>query len=260
MTSKQWKRYLGIESYKYDWYLKYFLYKFLGVKLPKLKNQHQYWENRGQVYMNEILSSGYLEYEVFFQDLLINELRQLEFDTFFEAGCGFGWNVRRVKEEFPGVRVGGLDFSSTQLLNAKTYLKGIEAEMRQGDICSMPFEDDHFDVGFSLGVFMNIHPDKIMAALREIARVAKKYVIHIEYDETHTTPGLREKRAFKTNIVSHDYRSLYQELGLKVRTFKTFEDFGSQFEAHACLVGKDVGRWEGLEGPGKYILIVVEVG
>jgi len=259
MASNHWRKYFGIESYKYDWYFKRFFYKYLGIKLPKLKDQHQYWEDRGQVYMNEILRSGYLEYERFFQDLLVKELTELQFESAFEAGCGFGWNVKRVKEEFPEVRVGGLDFSSTQLKNSELYLKGMNAEIRQGDICKMPFDNGHFDVGFSLGVFMNIHAGRIRKALLELTRVSKKFVIHLEYDESNTTNDLRERRAFKTNIVSHDYKSLYESLGFKVKKFCTFKDFGEQYRIHAERTSKNVERWEGLEGPGKYIMIVVEV-
>ena len=78
-----------------------------------------------------------------------------------------------------------------------------------GDACNMPFKDDAFDVGFTLGVYMNVHPNKIDKAIDEMIRVTAKYIIHIEWDQENTTRKLREKRAFKTNIVSHDYKYLY---------------------------------------------------
>ena len=39
--------------------------------------------------------------EKFFQDLLLNNIKGLKFDSAFEAGCGFGWNINRLKNEFP---------------------------------------------------------------------------------------------------------------------------------------------------------------
>ena len=84
-------------------------------------------------------------------------------------------------------------------------MEGMEKRLAMGDNRAMPFADNAFDVGFSVGVYMNIHGDDIEIALRELVRVSGKYIIQFEYDENHTTPELRETRAFKTNIVSHHY-------------------------------------------------------
>lgn len=256
---KHWKKLFGVELYKVDYTLKRYLYKLFGITLPKLADQRDYWVRRGNAYCKEITTSGYLEREVFFQDLIINELAYLDYDSAFEAGCGFGWNVGRIKSMHPEKRIGGLDFSSTQLENAKDWLGDLQVDLVNGDATKMPFHDNAFDVGFTLGVFMNIHPSKIRAALSELIRVSGKYILHVEYDETRTTPELREKRAFKTNIVSHDYPALYRELGKNVVKVLTHEDFGEAFRQHEAAQPKGVERWEGFEGPEKYCLVLVEV-
>ena len=256
---KYWKKAFGVDLFKIEWYAKYFLYRYLGLTLPKLADQRAYWEDRGRAYYDEFTRSNYQDREVFFQDLLIDALKEIEFDSAFEAGCGFGWNIRRIREDFPRTRVGGLDFSRTQLHNALGYMKKYSPALVCGDACRMPFRDNAFDVGFTVGVFMNIHPRKIRAALLEMKRVSRKYIIHLEYDENHTTDELREKRAFKTNIVSHDYRKLYSEIGARVVRFETYRDFGERFQRHMREVETDLDRWEGFEGPEKYILIVVRV-
>jgi len=254
-----WKTFLGIDVFKIRYLSQYWLYKLFKLKLPKLKSQKKYWASRGQVYMDEIISSGYLDREIFFQNMLIDELNRLDFHSFFEAGCGFGWNIKRVKESFPGVRVGGLDFSFTQLCSAGKYIKDEIIPVVNGDNCRMPYKDNAFDIGFSLGVFMNIHKDKIRDALAEMTRVCAKYIVHIEYDDNHTTPELKEKRAFKTNIVSHDYFQLYAEMGLKPEKFLTYLDFGNAFYEHEKRMTADLNRWEGFEGPEKYIFIILKV-
>jgi len=254
-----WKKFCGIELFKINYYAKYYLYRLFGVTLPKLHSQHEYWAKRGQVYMDEILASGYLDREVFFQNMLIDELKQIKFGSFFEAGCGFGWNIRRVKEEFSDTFVGGVDFSLSQLGNAQSYLGEMKLPLVNADNCQMPLKDNSFDVGFSLGVFMNIHPSKIEAAVKEMTRVCGKYIIHLEYDENNTTEKLREKRIFKTNIVSHDYRALYEALGKKVVKYLTYKDFGDAYNLFQKKISKNLDRWEGFEGAEKYIFIVVEV-
>ncbi len=253
-----WKKILGVETYKIEWHAKRLLYRLFGLTLPKLADQRDYWQRRGAVYRREILASGYLDREVFFQDMLVDRLRGLEFSSFFEAGCGFGWNLARVRREFPAVRVGGLDFSWSQLANSREYLPDARFLLANGDACRMPFTDDAFDVGFSLGVFMNIHPARIGLALREMLRVSRRYVIHLEYDDAHTTPALREKRAPKTNIVGHDYKALYEGLGCRVLDFRTYKDFGQAYLDHARSVTSALDRWEGFEGAEKYVFIVVD--
>ena len=254
-----WKKIFGVEIFKIDYGIKRFLYRFLKIKFPKLKSQKNYWSDRGQVYMDEVLSSGYLDREVFFQDMMIKELKGLEFESLFEAGCGFGWNIKRVKDDFPSTRVGGVDFSLPQLVNLKKYMGPYSALVSRGDATKMPFCDNAFDVGITVGVFMNLHPSKIRDAIKEMIRVSKKYIIHLEYDELHSTQQLIGRRAFKTNIVSHDYQTLYQNLGGKIVTFKSHVDFSGSFDKHQKNIKSQLTDWESFEGPEKYIFMVVEI-
>ncbi len=250
--------FFGIERFKIENFFKRSAHA-LGFRLPKIKDQKRYWNDRGDHYMGLVQDGGVLDREVFFQDLLIERLHELDFTSAFEAGCGFGWNIRRVKEEFPRTRVGGVDFSFGQLMNARAYMEGMERRLAMGDNRALPFTDNAFDVGFSVGVFMNIHGDDIETALGELIRVSGKYIIQFEYDDNHTTPELRDKRAFKTNIVSHDYAALYGKLGQRVIDFRTHEDFGKAFCAHMEKVDTDYRLSTAFEGAEKYIMIVVEV-
>ena len=186
-------------------------------------------------------------------------MKFLKFDSLFEAGCGFGWNIRRVKDEFPETLIGGVDFSIPQLTYSKDYLKGYQAKTCYGDICKMPLKDNAYDIGISVGVFMNIHPSKIGDAVKEMARVCKKYIIHLEYDEDNTTKELKYKRSFKTNIVSHNYQKLYEIMGKEVLQFQTYKDFGESYALHIKNLQKKLDCWEEFEGPAKYILTVIKV-
>lgn len=258
-SSNYWKKFLGIEVFKIEYNFKWFLYRFLGFRFPKIKSQKQYWDERGTSYMGEFIGENYVDREIFFQDILIAKLQSLGFDSLFEAGCGFGWNIKRVKDEYPGTRIGGVDFSLPQLIHSKGYLKGYGAETCYGDICKMPLKDNAYDIGISVGVFMNIHPTKIAEAAEEMIRVCKKYIIHIEYDENNTTRDLKKKRSFKTNIVSHDYRKVYQDLGKEVLEFQTYKDFDDAYRSHINNLQNRLGSWEEFEGPSKYILTVIKV-
>ncbi|KPA15161.1 Methyltransferase type 11 domain protein [Candidatus Magnetomorum sp. HK-1] len=253
------KKILGVEAYKIKFNIQNFLYKFLSITLPKMKTQKDYWNTRGEAYMFDILNTGFEEREIFFQNMLVDHLKELPFDSIFEAGCGFGWNVKKIKQMFPDKRVGGVDFSLPQLKNSETYLKGMDINLTQGDILNIPLEDNEFDIGFSMGVFLNIHSINIDKAVNEMIRVSKKYIIHIEYDEDNTTEKLREHRVPKTNIISHNYRKIYEDLGLKTITFQTYKDFNNIYEDHIKKVSSKLNRWENFEGSEKYIFAIFQL-
>jgi ubiquinone/menaquinone biosynthesis C-methylase UbiE len=253
------KKMFGIEKYKINYFFKQFLYNTFKIKMPKMKDQYKYWLIRGKNYLDDFVNSGYMELELFFQDLLMDRLKMINFNSIFEAGCGFGWNLKRVYFAFPNKEVGGLDFSLFQLLKARDdYLKGLDILTICGDIVQMPFRDNLFDIGFSLGVFMNIHYTKIEHAIEEMLRVSKKYIIHIEYDEDHTLPELKRRRAFKTNIISHNYRAIYEKKKCKIRCFETYKDFFPRYNTFIKSKNIKVKRWEQWEGISKYIIIVIE--
>lgn len=257
--SKHWKTVCGVELFKVEYRLKAFLYNTFGITLPKLRDQRAYWAWRGQAYRDEILASGYLDREVFFQDLILQELSRERYESVFEAGCGFGWNVKRVKEEFPWMRVGGLDFSLPQLRNMHGYKSDLAIGAAQADACAMPFCDNAFDVGFTLGVFMNLHPSAIRRALAEMVRVCRRRIIHVEWAARHATKDLVDKRAFKTNIVSHDYDDIYAEMGVNPTKILTHHDFGQAFREHERRADSRLDRWEGFEGPDKYTVYVFDL-
>jgi SAM-dependent methyltransferase len=254
-----WRRHFGIDNYKIRYMIKAGLYKFFGLKLPKNKCQRRYWDRRAVSYMDEVFDLGYHDREIFFQNMIVDSLKDLAFESYFEAGCGFGWNILRLKKEFPHTRGYGLDFSFTQLFhNGRRYVAGADLPLVNGDNRFMPLKDKSIDVGFSLGVFMNIHPRYVGQALSEMCRVCRKRIIHLEWDANHAGEALRRQRIFKTNIVSHDYFGLYRAMGRRVTVMRTYKDWQQQFEDFKATVKSQDTRWEGFEGPDKYVLLVVE--
>jgi SAM-dependent methyltransferase len=84
-----------------------------------------------------------------------------------EIGCGSGVFLRAAAER--GAEVTGLDASAALLELARARVP--DAELRLGDMESLPFDDDVFDVvtGFNSFFFAA----DLVAALREAGRVAK---------------------------------------------------------------------------------------
>lgn len=87
--------------------------------------------------------------------------------TILDAGCGNGAVTNDIAESWSVV---GCDIS-------ETALKNVAAPAVVADLCKLPFPDDSFDLVLASDVIEHL-PDEIYEqALREISRVAAKYVL-----------------------------------------------------------------------------------
>ena len=101
-------------------------------------------------------------------------LAGLEIQSILEVGSNKGANLRALQE-----------------LNASWLLLGVEPNAYARDIAwpptvdgtatNIPFADQSFDLVFTAGLLIHIPPDELDAALREIHRVARRYLVAIEY-------------------------------------------------------------------------------
>jgi SAM-dependent methyltransferase len=88
-----------------------------------------------------------------------------------EVGCGVGAVLAVLGQEYPGVRLFGVDIEPQQLDFAKTHLAraGVEASLVEGDALQLPFTNESFDHVWMMWLLEHI-PDAV-AALREARRV-----------------------------------------------------------------------------------------
>lgn len=89
--------------------------------------------------------------------------------TWLDVGCGTGALLQTVASAARPSRLGGVDPSEQFLATAAERVP--DADLRQGDAQSIPFESDSFDAVIS-GLVLNFVPDPV-AALREMRRVAR---------------------------------------------------------------------------------------
>lgn len=97
-----------------------------------------------------------------------------------EVGCNAGWNLTYLRE------LGWTDLHGVEpQAYAVEVARGREpqADIRQGDAFALPFADSSVDVAFTSGVLIHIAPESLPAALAEIYRVSRRYIIAVEYDD-----------------------------------------------------------------------------
>lgn len=93
--------------------------------------------------------------------------------SILELGCGAGNNVWFFAEE--GFKGHGIDMSSSAIDFGKRYLamRGVDADLRVGDISSLPWTDCSFDFVLDRGALTQIDYEHIEAVLVEVLRVLK---------------------------------------------------------------------------------------
>lgn len=96
-----------------------------------------------------------------------------------EVGCNIGRNLVVLKHmvtELHGVEPNA---QACEAARANPDLAGVN--IVSGDGFALPFEDSSIDLVFTSGVLIHVAPDGLDRVMAEIHRVAKRYILAIEY-------------------------------------------------------------------------------
>jgi ubiquinone/menaquinone biosynthesis C-methylase UbiE len=110
-----------------------------------------------------------------------------------EVGCGVGAVLAVLGQEYPGLRLFGVDIEPQQLGFARRHLAGagVEATLAQADALALPFDDGSFDHVWMMW-FLEHLADPV-AALREARRVlvpsGAVTVIEVDYSTCRASPS-----------------------------------------------------------------------
>ena len=120
-----------------------------------------------------------------------------------EAGCNVGNNLAEFVNK--PYKIHGIDFTIKAVTQAQERYPNFHISF--GDIRTMPYEDNYFDIVFTRGVL--IHIINVHQALDELIRVTKHggYIFNFEYDGEDGKP-IKWKRG--DNLLWYrDMRKLY---------------------------------------------------
>ncbi|MDX9964141.1 pseudaminic acid biosynthesis-associated methylase [Desulfobacter postgatei] len=125
--------------------------------------------------------------------------------SILEAGCNRGLQLELLRRQ-GFTKLWGIDINAKALEHAR---KEKQNNIVEGSILDIPFKDNYFDLVFTSGVLIHIHPSNIKQALSELYRTTKKYIWCFEYfADTYTEISYRKNT---NKMWKADFLSIFME-------------------------------------------------
>jgi SAM-dependent methyltransferase len=110
-----------------------------------------------------------------------------------EVGCGVGAVLAVLGQEFPGIRLHGIDIEPRQLVYARGHLEraGVEATLVEADATALPFRDGSFDHVWMMWFLEHVpDPPAVLAeARRVLAPGGGITAIEVDYSTARAEPS-----------------------------------------------------------------------
>jgi len=144
-------------------------------------------------------------------DPLLQAIQPTEPLTFLDVGCGMGGNILELHDA--GYEACGIEISPycLEYSPAKEWMK-------PGGVLNIPYDDNAFDVLICRDVFPYLSAEEVPMGVRELVRVAKRYVAFSTID--HDSPNVSQefnpdpyRNASVTAFTPDDYIALFAACG-----------------------------------------------
>jgi ubiquinone/menaquinone biosynthesis C-methylase UbiE len=175
-----------------------------------------------------------------------------------EVGCGVGAVLAVLGQEFPGIRLHGVDIEQKQLEFARGHLarNGVEATLIQGDALALPFDDDSFDHVWMMWLLEHVADPS--AALREARRVLVPggaiTAIEVDYTTCHAEPSTPALETLFTAMVQGMAAAGWSDAGARLPGWLRDAGFREIEEGEQAFWWQD----EELSGQASYAADVME--
>jgi spore coat polysaccharide biosynthesis protein SpsF len=159
--------------------------------------------------------------------------------SILEVGANIGVNLRALR-----VLTGAQMYALEPNAEARRVLieDGVvpAANALDGFAASIPLADGVVDLAFTCGVLIHIHPDQLLSSVREVHRVARRYVVCVEYFSDK--PQMIPYRGHDDRLFKRDFGQFYLDHFPDLRVV----DYGFAWKR---LTGLDNLTWWVLEKP-----------
>jgi ubiquinone/menaquinone biosynthesis C-methylase UbiE len=190
---------------------------------------------------------------------LICDGTRLEAGTrLLEVGCGVGAVLAVLGQEYPGLRLSGVDIESKQLEFARTHLARarVEATLTEGDALALPFDDGSFDHVWMMWFLEHVAdpPEALREARRVLVAGGAITAIEVDYRTCRAEPSTPAIEALFDAMVRGMAVSGWSDAGTRLPSWL------SEAGCRDVDEGKRPVWWQGDELPGQanYAADVIE--
>jgi pseudaminic acid biosynthesis-associated methylase len=127
--------------------------------------------------------------------------------SLLECGCNIGRNIGFLNDVLPQTRKSVIEISKPAydfVTSHYTLDKSFN-----GTILDSNFPNESFDLVFTIGVMIHIHPDDLVANMRKMFEYSGKYVLIGEY--FNRTPIMIDYQGEKDRLFKRDFGKLFIE-------------------------------------------------
>jgi len=152
--------------------------------------------------------------------------KKLEAKKILDVGCGRGWVVRHLRN---------LKFETDGMEYSKDAVKFSMCDAKWGDLTErIPYDDKSYDLIISLGVLSHLPADRLIHAVRELARVSRRYIW------TNIQVQWHRLQQHHKNFLPHEiWRLIFKEAGCRemeeLRPFLKERNVGAPPLTHSAV-------------------------
>jgi pseudaminic acid biosynthesis-associated methylase len=128
-------------------------------------------------------------------------------ESILECGCNIGRNLKFLNEVNPAASKSIIEISKPAF-DFVTSTMEIQNSFN-GSIIESDLKPHSFDLTFTIGVLIHIHPDNLIANMRKIFDYSKKYILMGEY--FNRVPMMIEYQGQKDKLFKCDFGKLFIE-------------------------------------------------
>jgi len=176
-----------------------------------------------------------------------------------DAGCGWGRIILGILEKYSGLNLVAMDYQQESLDNGIKIIgnesNGNNIKWIKGDIMSMPFKNDSFDIVYSMRVFQHLNsPEQAASEILRVLKPGGKFLILVQnklcplnlnyYSRTYSPNEMKKYfsklKNLEINSSSIDfYKPIYKRNTIKPNKISmSFEKFFEKFPVVNKFGGK----------------------
>ena len=170
-----------------------------------LNEQQQFWANE---YAQEYIEKN----KSFDQELgkkgwsiMLKEASHV--NSILECGCNIGRNLQFINDILPQVKISIIEISKTDFDFVNGHYK-VDQKFN-GSILQSNFKPNSFDLTFTMGVLIHIHPNDVLNNMQKLYDYSSRYVLIGEY--FNRTKVMLEYQGQPNKLFKMDFGKLFIE-------------------------------------------------